>query len=91
MTISDAASGDTRKRLMLVDVSRAYMYAPATEPTFVEVCQEVRTSNSHGKRWKLWKSMYGTRSVAQNWQKELTRVLRDLNFRPRFVYTSSGL
>lgn len=40
MVISNATTGSENKCLLLVDVSRAYMYAPVSEKLYVAICDE---------------------------------------------------
>jgi hypothetical protein len=63
-----AHSDKERCKIMINDISRAYFYAPATEPTFVEICDEDWTSGDEENCGELLVSMYGTRSAAKNWQ-----------------------
>ena len=60
---------------MSMDVSRAYMYAPAVGDIYVEICDEAATPTSSDMCWKLRKAMYGTRSAAMCWQKDVTSKL----------------
>ena len=64
---------------MVNDVSRAYFYADATEPTYVKLCEEDMGEGEQGMCGRLNKAMYGTRTAAREWQKEFTKVLRELN------------
>ena len=60
--ISMAASGITPKTLMIVDVSRASMYAKCRSEMYVELCPEAYEEDGDEKCcWRLEKAMYGTR------------------------------
>jgi hypothetical protein len=55
-------------KIMVNDISRAYFYAPATAPTFVEICEEDWEDGDEENCGELLVSMYGTRTAAKNWQ-----------------------
>eukprot|EP00973_Karenia_brevis_P013477 1830182-Karenia_brevis.AAC.1 len=60
---------------MVNDVSRAYFYAKAQQPTFVELCEEDKVPGEEGMCGELLVSMYGTRTAALNWQQCVTQAL----------------
>ena len=80
MIISDAATGNEDKCIMVNDVSRAYMYALIREPMYARLCSEGRLPGEEGLCGRLNKAMYGTRPAAQNWQHEFTDVLTQAGF-----------
>ena len=59
---------------MVNDVKRAYFFAPAKRPVYVELPPE---DWEPGKCGRLCKSMYGTRDAAANWQDTLMTRLED--------------
>ena len=74
--ISMAASGTTLETLMIVDVSRAYMYAKCRSEMYIELYPEAYEEDGDEKCcWRLEKAMYGTRSAAQDWQHETENVV----------------
>ena len=62
--------------LMFADVSRAYFYAKAVRPVYVQLPDEDRQAGDVGKCGRLLMSMYGTRDAALNWSKEYSGTLR---------------
>ena len=69
MVLSEIATGGRgRKVVALVDVRRAHFYAPSRRRAFVEVPPE---DSKVGECGLLQSSLYGTRDVPQNWEKEL--------------------
>ena len=77
--LSEIATG-TRggKVVALVDVRRAYCYAPARRRVFVELPPEDYQPIDEHRCGLLQYSLYGTRDAAQNWAKELALTLSDL-------------
>ena len=69
--LSEAASGRSGHSagVMINDVSRAYFYADATEPTYVKLCPEDTQEGEEGMCGRLNKAMYGTRTAAREWQR----------------------
>ena len=81
--LSDAATGDSEKCIMLNDVSRAFFYAPIQEQhcIYVELCDEVLAGeHERGLCGRLKKSMYGTKAAAQNWQRQVQSTMKELGF-----------
>ena len=80
--LSVTATGN--KLLMFKDTSQTYMHARTPSDVFVELCEEGKTEpGDEHQCWKLVKSMYGTRTAAHDWQSEVTRTMRDLEFKGR--------
>ena len=67
-------------KLLYADVSRAYFYAPAVRPVYVQLPDEDRTAQDVGMCGKLRVSMYGTRDAAMNWAKEYGETLKKAGF-----------
>jgi len=65
---------------MVNDVKRAYFYAPAQRPIFVEIPLEDKESGDEPMVAQLNLSLYGTRDAAPNWADSYTKVLRDIGF-----------
>ena len=78
--ISSATTGGQEKVIMVNDVSRAYMYAPCDEDIYVELCEEDRAPGEDHLCGKLVKAMYGTRTAARMWQREVAGSLRAAGF-----------
>ena len=72
--------GRTRggKVVALVDVRRAYFYAPARRRVFVELPPEDYQPGDEHMCGLLRYSLYGTRVAAQNWEEELATTLSSL-------------
>ena len=64
-------------RMMAIDVSRAYFYAPAKRPIFIEIPAEDREAGDAGTVAQLNLSVYGTRDAAQNWIETYTQFLTE--------------
>ena len=60
-----------------IDIRRAYFHAYATRDVYVELPEEDR---EEGKCGKLYKSMYGTRDAAQNWEAAYTEFMEGIGF-----------
>ena len=69
-------------RILSIDIKRAYFYAPASRPIFIEIPMEDYETGDEKMVGKLNLSLYGTRDAAQNWAKEYTSFLRSLGFCP---------
>jgi hypothetical protein len=67
--------------VMAVDVKRAYFYAPATRPIFIEIPVEEREHGDEARVGRLNLSLYGTRDAAMNWVAAYTKVLEDNGFK----------
>ena len=61
--------------MALVDVRRAYFYAPARRKVFVELPPEDYQPGDERICGLLRYSLYGTRDAAQNWEEELASTL----------------
>ena len=68
-------------RIMAVDVKRAYFYAKAQRPVFIEIPAEDRQPGDENMVGKLSLSLYGTRDAAQNWATEYTNFLQSIGFK----------
>jgi len=78
--IAKCALGGKKSRLAGIDIKRAYFYAPATRPIFVEIPEEDRVEGDECKVGRLMLSLYGTRDAAQNWCITYTQFLLELGF-----------
>ena len=76
-------SGVTSRKVMVDDVKRAYFYAPATRPIYMELPREDYSAEDEREDniAKLDMSMYGTRDAAQNWQRTVAGHLISIGFR----------
>ena len=70
------------KRLMILDVKRAFLYGKVTRPIFTKLPREDPRFGEPGIVWRLEKAMYGTRDAPAIWQREVRRVLCALGFVP---------
>ena len=78
--LAKCALGGKKSRLAVIDIKRAYFYAPATRPIFVEIPEEDRAEGDEGKVGRLMLSLYGTRDAAQNLCTTYTQFLLELGF-----------
>ena len=77
--LSEIAPGKRGGKVVaLIDVRRAYFYAPARRRVFVELPPEDYQPGDEHICGLLQYSLYGTRDAAQNWEEELTSTLSDL-------------
>ena len=68
-------------RVAVFDVKRAYFYAPATRPIYIEIPKEDKNSEDQGMVGRLELSLYGTRDAAMNWSIEYSSLLKRLGFK----------
>ena len=68
-------------RIMALDVARAYFYAPASRPVFIQIPAEDRLDSDAGKVAQLNLSLYGTRDAAKNWTGTYTTFLNEIGFK----------
>lgn len=62
-------------RILSSDIKRAYFFARAKGPIFIEIPIEDREPGDESKVGRLNLSLYGTRDAAMNWQDEFTSTL----------------
>ena len=74
MLISKMASKEGLE-MMYADESRAYSYAKAVRPVYVNLPDEDRAEGDEQMCGRLMMSMYGTRDAAINWAAEYTDTL----------------
>ena len=67
------------KKLMVLDVKRAFLHGVITRDVFIELPDE-DPMKKHGMVGKLKKTMYGTRDAPQAFQNFLKHLLEDLGF-----------
>ena len=73
--------GQRPYRVLSIDVKRAYFYAKASRPVYIEIPIEDYVEGDEDKVGKLCLSLYGTRDAAQNWAREYSNTLKALGFR----------
>ena len=79
IVLSEIATGKRGGKVVaLVDVRRAYFYAPARRRVFVELPPEDYQPGDEHVCGLLQYSLYGTRDAAQSWEEELASTLSDL-------------
>ena len=64
-------------KLLFMDATRCHFHSPVREAIYVDLCPEEAES---GYCMKLFKSMYGTRQAASNWEYFYAEVLKDAGF-----------
>jgi len=69
------------KRLMVLDVKRAFLYGDAVRSIYTKLPPEDPRHGEPGVLWKLLKAMYGTRDAPAIWQKEVRKLMLALGFR----------
>ena len=69
--------GSDKLKLLFVDVSRAYFYAPARRPVYVNLPDE---DYEPGMCGRLNVSMYGTQDAASNWEHKYSTHLIECGF-----------
>ena len=71
------------KVIMINDVARAFLEAPAMRNICVEIPKEDMTEEDriHDRVGHLRMSLYGTRDAAMNWQEEVAREMKKRGFR----------
>ena len=67
-------------RLAVIDIKRAYFYAPARRPIFIEIPKEDLELGDEGCVGQLQLSLHVTRDAAQNWAHEYTSFLLSFGF-----------
>ena len=65
---------------MIVDIKRAYFYAPAQKPIYVRLPPEDPRAGDPTICGRLRKSLYGTRDAGSNWHAAYSGFLRDIGF-----------
>ena len=73
-------AADPEKQLMYADVSRAYFYAKAVRPVYVQLPAEDFEEGDESNCGELIMSMYGTRDAAVNWSAEYTATLLESGY-----------
>ncbi len=68
------------RRLMVLDIKRAFLNANATRELYIELPEEALNEEDGDAVGLLQKSMYGTRDAPMNWQVCLTETLLRLGF-----------
>ena len=77
--LSEIATGERGGKVVaLVDVRKAYFYAPARRRVFVELPPEDYQPGDEHMCGLLRYSLYGTCDAAQNWEEELATTLSSL-------------
>ena len=81
LLFSEAATnrrfGKHEKKLLFIDVRKAYFNAKVDRPTFVELPPEMQWAGHCGR---LLRCMYGTKSAAMRWEDTYTQALSRLGF-----------
>ena len=68
---------DDGMKLDFIDIRKAYFNAPARRAVYVELPTEISEPGTCGR---LFKSLYGTRGAAQNWEVEYSRFMESIGF-----------
>ena len=78
--ILSRAANDSRRRVMVNDVSRAYFNAPATRELYIEIPKEDKLPGDGDVVGKMRLCLYGTRDAALNWQNVVSEHLICIGF-----------
>ena len=78
--VESMVHGGEGQALMVNDVSRAYFYAPVEEQVYTELLDEEK-EDGRDLVGRLRKAMYGTRSAAQAWQREVNETMKEIGFK----------
>ena len=76
---SNGSSGTHGRRLMVLDIKRAFLYGAVEETIFVELPDE-DPMKAQGYMGQLQKAMYGTRAAPVVWQKLVVTTMEKLGF-----------
>ena len=68
-------------RIAVIDIKRAYFYAPVRRPVFIEIPVEDRKPGDEGMIGRLRLSLYGTRDAAMSWQEEVAKEMIKWGFK----------
>ena len=74
------SDGSRIMNIMVCDVSRAYFYALAVRPVYVQIVEEDIEPGDESKCGRLSVSMYGTRDAALNWNQHCRDHLISIGF-----------
>ncbi len=66
--------------VMTNDVKRAYFYAPASRPIYIQIPAEDWETGDDARVGRLNLSLYRTRGAAMNWTKKFTEVMTKIGF-----------
>ena len=61
-------TGKAKGRMLHIDARRAYVYAPAKRPVYINIPPEDRVQNEKAACGRLNALLYGTRDAARNWE-----------------------
>ena len=67
----------TGKKIMLIDIGKAHLYAPVEGEVYVDLPPE---RSEIGKCARLLYTLYGVRTAASSWEKEYGNTLKDAGF-----------
>ena len=86
LLLADAASRSrpndkegSQIRTMIIDIKRAYFYAPSQRDVYVKLPPEDPKSKDPSLCAKLMKSLYGTRDAGANWHEEYSAFLKSID------------
>ena len=87
MALAHASSRTCKRKLMVLDVKCAFLYAKTTRNIYIELPS--RDPRSGGAVvGQLQRALYGTRDAPQLWGEEVRRVMLLLGFRPSALQPS---
>ena len=65
---------------MIIDIKRAYFYAPAQQAIYVKLLPEDPKSQDPNLCGRLCKSLYGARDAGANWHAAYTQFLQRVGY-----------
>ena len=74
---AEECRGGRIKKVMMIDIGKAHLYAPIDGDVFVELPPE---RHRKGRCAKLLYTLYGMRTAASSWEKECTKTLTEAGF-----------
>ena len=80
MTASSNGGRAPTRRVMVLDIKRAFLYADIREEVYIELPEEAKSVEDGDVIGVLRKAMYGTREAPLCWQQHITRYLTQLGF-----------
>ena len=69
------------RRLMIMDVKRAFLHAAIKGEMFIELPEEAMEGESRDMIGLLKRAMYGTREAPQCWQEHITAIIVGMGFK----------
>ena len=82
LAASQKGTEKSAKRLMVLDVKKAFLYGRIKRTVFIELPPEDPMAADKQYVGRLLKAMYGTRDAPAVWQQEVRQTMAELGFKP---------